>query len=117
MAWSPETHWNPTRLREVVGSADTSTGTGEVTTDAGRAYIEPMGNPQGPHVLATGRMGTHLARWSGLSTFVVAVLPLGPEDTFPLSRGHAAQPGPALAAREAESAEIAALGEYLCRVC
>ena len=68
MAWSPETSWTPTRLREVAGSADTSTGVTEVATDAGRAYLKPMGNRQGPHVLATDWVGTHLAKWFGLST-------------------------------------------------
>ncbi len=38
-------------------AADTSTGATEVTTDAGRAYIKPMGNRQGPHVLATDWVG------------------------------------------------------------
>jgi hypothetical protein len=99
MTWSPETNWKPTRLKEVAGSADTSTGATEVTTDAGRAYIKPMGNRQGPNVLATDWVGTHLARWLGLSTFDVAILELGPDDVFPLPRGHRAQPGPAFATR------------------
>jgi len=99
MAWAPETTWHPTRLMEVAGSADTSTGATEVTTDAGRAYIKPMGNRQGPHVLATDWVGTHLAKWFRLSTFDIALLTLRADDTFPLPRGHAAQPGPAFAAR------------------
>ncbi|HEY3965078.1 MAG TPA: hypothetical protein VGM05_11050 [Planctomycetaceae bacterium] len=53
MAWALESNWNPTRLLQGAGSADTSTGATEVTTDAVRAYIKPMGNRQGPHVLAT----------------------------------------------------------------
>ncbi|NLE36476.1 MAG: hypothetical protein GX621_00460 [Pirellulaceae bacterium] len=99
MAWALDTKWNPSRLMEIGGSADTSTGTTEVTTDAGRAYIKPLGNRQGPHVLATDWVGTHLAKWFGLSTFDVAILTLDAEDTFPLPRGYAAQPGPAFAAR------------------
>lgn len=99
MAWALDTNWQPTRLMEVAGSADTSTGVTEVTTDAGRAYLKPMGNRQGPHVLATDWVGTHLARWFGLSTFDVAILTLGPDDEFPLPRGCIAQPGPAFAAR------------------
>lgn len=102
MAWALETNWNPTELTEVARSADTSTGATEVMTDAGRAYIKPMGNRQGPHVLATDWVGTHLARWFGLSTFDCAILPLGPEDTFPLPRGCTAQPGPAFATRALE---------------
>lgn len=99
MAWAPDIHWNPTRLMEVAGSADTSTGATEVTTDVGRAYIKPMGNRQGPHVLATDWVGTHLARWLGLSTFDIAILNLGEDDTFPLRRGYTATPGPAFASR------------------
>jgi len=108
MAWIHEINWEPTRLREVAGSADTSTGATEVTTDAGRAYIKPLGNRQGPHVLATDWVGTHLAKWFGLSTFDVAILTLGSDDVFPLpAKVHAdgritkysAQPGPAFAAK------------------
>lgn len=99
MAWVLESNWNPTRLMEVAGSADTSTGATEVTTDAGRAYIKPMGNRQGPHVLATDWVGTHLAKWFGLSTFDIGILQLTEDDTFPLPRGYEAMPGPAFAAR------------------
>ena len=99
MPWMPETNWRPTRLMEVAGSADTSTGATEVTTDAGRAYIKSMGNRQGPHVLATDWVGTHLAKWFQLSTFDIAILTLEASDTFPLPRGYSAQPGPAFAAR------------------
>lgn len=99
MAWALETNWQPMQLMEVAGSADTSTGATEVTTDAGRAYIKSMGNRQGPHVLATDWVGTHLAKWFGLSTFDIAIFVLGPDDTFPLPRGYTAQPGPAFAAR------------------
>jgi hypothetical protein len=102
MPWVLELNWNPTRLMEVAGSIDTSTGTTEVTTDAGRAYIKPMGNRQGPHVLATDWVGTHLAKWFGLSTFDIAILPLTPDDTFPLPRGYSAEPGPAFATRAVE---------------
>jgi hypothetical protein len=99
MPWSPDANWRPTRLLAVAGSADTSTGATEVTTDAGRAYLKPLGNRQGPHVLATDWVGTHLAKWFGLSTFDIAILTLGADATFPLPRGHVAQPGPAFAAR------------------
>lgn len=102
MTWGLELTWRPTRLMEVAGSVDTSTSATEVTTDAGRAYIKPMGNRQGPHVLATDWVGTHLAKWFGLSTFDIAILTLDAEDTFPLRRGYTAQPGPAFAARAME---------------
>jgi len=99
MPWTPSTDWQPTALLTVAASADTSTGVTEVDTDAGRAYIKPMGNRQGPHVLATDWVGTHLARWFGLSTFDIAILPLTADDTFPLPRGYTAERGPAFACR------------------
>jgi hypothetical protein len=99
MAWALETNWNPTRLMEVLGSVDTSTGATEVTTDAGRAFLKPLGNRQGPHVLATDWVGTHLAKWFGLSTFDIAILRVQAVDAFELPRGAMAKPGPAFAAR------------------
>jgi len=99
MAWTLESNWNPTWLMEIARSVDTSTGATEVITDAGRAYIKPMGNRQGPHVLATDWVGTHLAKWFGLSTFEIAILTLEEDDVFDLPRGATAQPGPAFAAK------------------
>jgi len=91
--------WQPTKSLRVAGSADTSTGVTEVFTDAGPAYIKPMGNRQGSHVLATDWVGTHLAAWFGLSTFDIALLELTEEDAFDLPGGYTALPGPAFAAR------------------
>ena len=99
MSWALETNWKPTQLMEVAGSADTSTGATEATTDAGRAYIKPMGNRQGPHVLATDWVGTHLAKWFGLSTFEIAIIRVEASNVFELPRGARAEPGPAFAAR------------------
>jgi hypothetical protein len=99
MAWTLETSWRPTKLLAVGGSADTSTGVTEAETDAGRAYLKPLGNRQGPHVLATDWVGTHLARWFGLSTFEIALLNLQPDDAFDLPRRAKAKPGHAFAAK------------------
>ena len=99
MPWALESTWNPTRLMEVGRTLDTSTGPARVVTDAGTAYFKAMGNRQGPHVLATDWVGTHLAKWFGLSTFNVAILNLGPDDVFDLPRGAKVQPGPSFAAR------------------
>src|SRR5947199_9403952 len=99
MAWSFASNWSPMRVIDVGESADTSTGVVEVTTNAGKAYLKPMGNRQGPHVLATDWVGTHLAKWFGLSTFDIAILYLGDSDCFPLPRNNRAAPGPALASR------------------
>lgn len=84
-------------------SIATSTGATEVDTDAGRAYIKPMGNRSGPHVLATDWVGTHLAKWFGLSTFDISLLMLTEDDEFemPEYKGsrYKSEPGPAFAAR------------------
>jgi len=102
MPWAHQTNWNPTRVTEIGESADTSTGVVEVVTDAGRAYLKPIGNRQGPHVLATDWVGTHLAKWFGLSTFDIAIIVV--KEGFELRRGAMARPGPAFAAR-AESGD------------
>jgi len=51
MASAP-TPWSPTRYKRLLRVLDTSMGTAEIETDAGRAYIKAMGNRQGPHQLA-----------------------------------------------------------------
>lgn len=99
MTWTLDESWKPTKLREVADSYDTSTGTTEVMTDAGPAYLKPLGNRQGPHVLATDWVGTHLAKWFGLSTFKIAIFVLQEDDVFPLPRGAEAAPGPAFASQ------------------
>jgi hypothetical protein len=99
MTWELHTPWQPTSLLRIGESCDTSTGATEVLTDAGRAYVKPLGNRQGPHVLATDWVGTHLAKWFGLSTFDIAILGLGESDLFPLPRDCHAAVGAALASR------------------
>lgn len=99
MPWQLSTTWSPTRILQFGGSVDTSTGVAEVDTDAGRAFVKTLGNRQGPHVLATDWVGTHLAKWFGLSTFDVAILNLTEDDVFPLARGFTSSPGPAFATR------------------
>ena len=82
MAWTIESNWNPTRLMEVAGL-----GRHEHLRDASKYRCRPRvhqanGNRQGPHVLATDWVGTHLARWFGLSTFDIAILTLGAATFF-----------------------------------
>jgi hypothetical protein len=48
-------------------------------------------------VLATDLVGTHLAKWFGLSTFDIAIPNLDADDEFDLTRGAKAKPGPAFA--------------------
>lgn len=99
MPWTHDTDWHPTEMLTVADPVRTSTSPAEVDTDAGHAFIKTLGNPQGPHVLATDWVGTHLAKWFGLKTFDIAILELTEDDRFPLAHGHSTEPGPAFAAR------------------
>jgi hypothetical protein len=77
-------------------------GTARIVTDAGPAYIKPMGNRQGPHQLACELVGTQLARWFGLPTFDFAVMLVDAEvDEIPFFRGGKAASGPAFVTRAA----------------
>jgi hypothetical protein len=60
--------WLPADVQKV--------GATEVLIDAGRAYVRPIGNCQGPHLLATDWVETDLAKGLGLSTFDIAILEL-----------------------------------------
>jgi hypothetical protein len=94
-----EKKWKPMHLLSVAKSYDTSVGTTEIETDAGTAYLKPMGNRSGPHVLAVEWIATHLAQWFDLPTFEINLLVLHESDVFPLPRGNKAAPGPAFVAK------------------
>jgi hypothetical protein len=91
--------WGPTAFKRFIRAAGTSTGATRVLTDAGEAFIKPMGNPQGPHALAADLVGTGLAKWFGLQAFEVAVFSLEPDDEVPFPSGGRAEAGPAFATR------------------
>lgn len=95
-----ERTWQPTTFRRFEESYATSIGTAKIVTDAGLAYIKPMGNPEGPHVLACEWVGSQLARWFGLPTFDFAIMEVDEEtDEIPLGRGGHAESGPAFVSR------------------
>ncbi|MGW8256424.1 MAG: HipA family kinase [Thermoguttaceae bacterium] len=67
-----------------------------IITDAGRAYIKAMGNPQGPHQLACELVGTQLAGWFGLPVFDYSILSIDSEiDEILFFNGKKADSGPA----------------------
>ena len=80
----------------------TSTAVASVVVRVGqeslRAYVKPLGNPQGPHVLACELVGSKLARWFGLPTFDFGIINLEEADEIPMPHGMA-RPGPAFAAK------------------
>ena len=72
-----------------------------IVTDAGRAYIKALGNPEGEHVLACEWVGTNLARWFGLPTLDFAIMRVDASDEIWLDQEgrRKARPGPAFVTR------------------
>lgn len=66
--------WNPTRIRWVNDTLETSTGATRVETDQGPAYAKLMGNPEGPQALFCDLVRTRAAAWLGLPTFDFGVV-------------------------------------------
>ena len=92
--------WKPTTFVRFDKGLDTSMGTARIVTDAGPAYIKALGNPQGPHPLASELIGTQLAHWFGLPTFDFAVIQIDADvDELPFLRGGRAASGPAYVTR------------------
>ncbi len=65
MAMNSGAAWRPQRFKRLVRTYETSMGTSEVITDAGRAYVKTMGSKEGPHRLH--RNGLQLTSPSGLA--------------------------------------------------
>lgn len=97
--------WKPTAVQRFIKSFPTSAGTALVLTDAGQAYIKPLGNAEGPHILACEVVATQLAKWFGLSTFDFAIIEITDANEIPFHSGGIALPGPAFATR-AESGDV-----------
>lgn len=95
----PYCAWHPTSFERFEQSFSTSIGTALIVTDAGRAYIKPLGNRQGPHVLACEWVGTRLADWFNLPTFDYSLMRLDEVDEIPLQGGGQGTPGPAFVSR------------------
>jgi hypothetical protein len=91
--------WPPTRFLRLEKVLGTSMRTAIVQTDAGRAYLKAMGNPEGEHALACELIGTRLAAWFGLPTLDHHVLILEDADVFELPGGGEIRPGPAFITR------------------
>ncbi|HVX87001.1 MAG TPA: HipA family kinase [Phycisphaerae bacterium] len=72
-----------------------------IVTDAGRAYIKAIGNPEGEHALACEWVGTNLAQWFGLPTLDFAIMRVEAADEIWLDRKRTrkARPGPAFVTR------------------
>jgi len=93
--------WHPTRVdRFEKAVPGTSTQPVIVTTDAGRAYLKAINNPEGEHALARDFVGTLLADWFGLRTLAMAVLDHDGIVDLRLDDGRLAEAGPSLATRQ-----------------
>ncbi len=98
------TPWLPTTFRRWERAYDTSVGTARIVTDAGPAYIKPLGNREGPHVLACELVGTQLARWFGLRTLEFSLMDVDAEvdEIFLGTDKRLATSGPAFVTRATE---------------
>ena len=98
--WHSSDAWCPTTFIQFGEGLDTSMGTARIETDAGQAYIKPLGNRQGPQLLAVEFVVTQLADWFGLPTLDHAIIEIDADfDEIPLARGRMAESGPAFVTR------------------
>jgi hypothetical protein len=70
-----------------------------VETDAGEGFLKTLGNPEGPHALASEWVGTRLAELFGLPTLDYALIVVEPQVELPMSNGSTGAPGPAFITR------------------
>lgn len=84
-----------------------------IETDAGRAYLKAMGNPEGPHALACELVCTRLALWFGLPVLDNAILPLTDADTIQLDDSHHVQSGPAFVTRAVDTVDYSGTDRQL----
>jgi hypothetical protein len=86
-----------------------------IVTDAGRAYIKAIGNPEGEHVLVCEWVGTNLARWFGLPTLDFAIMHVDASDEIWLDRKRTrkARPGPAFITRAVRGDQWSGKAQHL----
>ncbi len=91
--------WHPKCITQFVEARKSSTQVVIVKTDAGRAFLKAMGNPEGEHALACDWVGTQLAKWFGLPTLDQAIVEVDEFVEIRFLNGNLAQLGPALVTR------------------
>lgn len=97
--WHSSNDWQPTEVTQFINHVNSGAGTLIVRTDAGLAYLNALGNPDGPHALVKELLGIHLAAMLGLPTFDYAVIEVTDLDELPFFKGGKAEPGPAFVTR------------------
>jgi hypothetical protein len=86
--------WCPKYIRQADGAIASATAVLRVTTDAGKGYLKALGNPEGPHLLASDLLGTQLADWFELPTFQWSLMEVTSEDELSFPSGKAVVHGP-----------------------
>jgi hypothetical protein len=96
-------NWEKASFSRFVTTHDTSTCVAEVVVtvegESIDAYLKPMGNRAGNHVLACEWIGSRLASWFGLPTLDFGIMQIDEEDEIPLCNTGYAVPGPAFVSR------------------
>src|SRR5262249_22698378 len=88
-------YWRPTTILRFVEGLGTSTNVMRVETDAGEGFIKTLGNPEGPHALASEWVGTRLADLLAIPTLDYTLITVEPGVELPMKQGGNALPGPA----------------------
>ncbi len=107
IATAQDPNWQPTRVDRVVNVVESSMRPVEVVTDAGSAFLKPLGGCcDGPHPLACEWVGSNLAKWFNLPVPDFSIIDLdevtaGMINEFPNGR---AQSGPAFISKKHELA-------------
>jgi hypothetical protein len=91
--------WQPTEFRRFEASFPTSTCPALIVTDADKAYLKGLGNPEGPHALACEWLAANLAKWLGLRTFDFSIMQVREGDEIEMRAGIMVQVGPAFVTR------------------
>lgn len=99
----PATNWKNASFHRFQRTIPSSTSVAEVVVhiegESVNAYLKPIGNPAGRHVLACEWVGSQLARWFGLSTLDFGIMHIAKNDEIPLGAENFAEPGPAFVSR------------------
>jgi hypothetical protein len=93
------TSWQPRRVLRFIQGVRSSTRVMRVETDAGEGFVKTLGNPEGPHALASEWVGSRLAELLGIPTLDFTLIVIEPGTELPMAGGANALPGPAFISR------------------
>jgi hypothetical protein len=114
--------WSPKRIERHERTLESSTRPSIVTTDAGRAYVKSVGNPEGLHALVSELVGSQLADQLGLPTLQFNLIqvdptqvqiPLDVDEEKPWSERTFALHGPGFISREVSASPWSGSGQEL----